>query len=113
MDNRITPPVYSQIALGIALRIAQGELQEKTKVYGRSVLASHYGVSPETIRRAMALLEDANVVEIRSKSGATILSAESAAKYVERFGAHNDIRDYQRRLRSLIREQLLLSQKIA
>ncbi|MGE4354156.1 MAG: TrkA C-terminal domain-containing protein [Oscillospiraceae bacterium] len=112
MDNRITPPVYSQIALDIALRISRGELKENTKVHGRSIMASQYGVSPETIRRAMKLLEDMRVVEIKQNSGVTIVSAENAARYVEKFGAQNDIRDHQRKLKQLLKEQELLAQKI-
>ena len=113
MDNRITPPVYSQIALDIALRIKRGELKENTKVHGRSIMASQYGVSPETVRRAMKLLEDMQVVEIKQNSGVTILSADKAAVYVEKFSVQNDIRDHQRRLKQLLRDQMLLSQKIA
>lgn len=112
MDNRITPPVYSQIALDIALRITRGELKENTKVHGRSVMASQYGVSPETIRRAMKLLEDMQVVEVKQHSGAIILSADNAANYVEKFSAQNDIREHQRALKQLLREQQLLTQKI-
>lgn len=113
MDNRITPPVYSQIALDIALRIVRGELKENTKVYGRSILASQYGVSPETIRRAIKLLEDMQVVEVKQHSGVTILSAENAAKYVEKLGVQNDIREHQRKLKQLMREQMDLSRRIA
>jgi len=70
--DQIVSPVYSQIALDIALRIARGELKENTKVYGRSVMSSEYGVSPETIRRAMKLLEDMKIVETKQNSGTII-----------------------------------------
>lgn len=113
LDNRITPPVYSQIALDIALRIARGELMENTKIHGRSVMASQYGVSPETVRRAMKLLDDMKVVEVRQHSGAIVLSAINAAKYVEKFGMQNDIRTHQRTLKKLMREQIQLSQQIS
>ena len=62
MNNKnVVAPVYSQIALDIAMRISRGEIQESTKLYGRSVLASQYGVSPETIRRAIKILEDVQI----------------------------------------------------
>jgi DNA-binding GntR family transcriptional regulator len=80
-------PIYAQIALDIALRIVRGELKENSKVYGRSVMSSEYGVSPETIRRAFKLLEDTDIVEIKQNSGVMVVSSENARKYVERFGS--------------------------
>lgn len=111
--HSVSTPVYSQIALDIALRIARGDLKENTKIYGRSVMASEYGVSPETIRRAMKLLEDMDIVEIRHNSGAVIRSVERAQRYVSRFGEHNDIRAQQKELQQLLTEQANLSRRIA
>lgn len=113
MGNHIVPPVYSQIALDIALRIARGDLQENTKVYGRSIMASEYGVSPETIRRAMKLLEDMQVVEVKQNSGALVLSAENAKSYVKKFGEQNDIRTRQKRLNDLLDRQQAMSREIS
>jgi K+/H+ antiporter YhaU regulatory subunit KhtT len=113
MDNKIIAPIYSQIALDIALRISKGELKESTKVYGRSVMASEYGVSPETIRRAMKLLEDMKIVESKQNSGFLILSAENAKEYVSKFGERNDIRVYQRNLNKLLDQHELLCHQIA
>lgn len=107
------PPVYSQIALDIALRIARGDLEENTKIYGRSVMSSEYGVSPETIRRAMKLLEDMNIVEVRQNSGALIRSAQKAKEYVERFGRQNDIRTHQKKLAELLASQQAMNGQIA
>ena len=58
MRQAVVPSQYLQIALDLATRIAQGELTEGSRIYGRSVLASEYGVSPETIRKALRLLAD-------------------------------------------------------
>ena len=107
------PPVYSQIALDIALRIARGDLQENTKVYGRSVMASEYGVSPETVRRSMKLLEDMEVVEVRQNSGAVVLSADKARAYVKKFGEQNDIRARQKSLGELLERQQEISREIS
>ena len=52
MRQAVVPAQYLQIALDLATRIARGELAEGSRIYGRSVMASEYGVSPETIRRA-------------------------------------------------------------
>jgi len=105
LDKNIVPPVYSQIALDIAARIVRGDLKENTKVYGRSVMSSEYGVSPETIRRSMKLLEDMKIVETKQNSGTIVLSAENAKLYVERFGAFNNIHLMQKKLNELIKNQ--------
>lgn len=111
-NSNIISPAYAQIALDIALRITRGELKENTKVYGRSVMSSEYGVSPETIRRALKLLEDMNIVEIKQNSGAVIISSENARKYVERFGEQNHIRTIQKKLDTLVEEQEELNRQI-
>ncbi len=113
MVNKITPPVYWQIALDIALRIARGDLAENTKIYGRSVMSSEYGVSPETIRRAVKLLEDMDIVEVKQNSGVTVLSAEKAREYVERSGRQNDIRTLPKKLSELLSSQLNINEQIA
>lgn len=113
MSTSLVVPVYSQIALDIALRIARGDLKENTKIYGRSIMASEYGVSPETIRRAMKLLSDMEIVAIRHNSGAVILSCEKARQYVERFGSQNSIRSWQNELQQLLQKQADLNRQIA
>ena len=111
-NNDIVSPVYSQIALDIALRITRGELKENTKIYGRSIMSSEYGVSPETIRRAMKLLEDMKIVETKPNSGTIVLSAGKAGEYVKRFSARNNIRSVQKKLSELVAEQEDLNRKI-
>ena len=49
MNQTVVPTQYLQIALDLARRIASGELPEGSRVYGRSMMASEYNVSPETI----------------------------------------------------------------
>ena len=99
-----SPPIYAQIALDVASRIARGELPENAKMFGRSVMSSEYGVSPETIRRAMRLLEDMQVVGIRQNSGIFVQSMERARQYVERFGRNAGMRGAQERLQALLEE---------
>ena len=83
MKQSVVPSQYLQIALDLATRIAKGELAEGSRIYGRSVMASEYNVSPETIRRALRLLADMKVVEIKPQSGAIVLSADSARRYIK------------------------------
>lgn len=112
MGTHIIPPVYSQIALDIASRIVRGDLRENSKVYGRSVMSSEYGVSPETIRRAMKLLEDMDIVQTKDKSGTTILSTEKAKLFVEKFGDVNSVRSMRDKLIKLIKEQETINKQI-
>ncbi|WP_040195918.1 TrkA C-terminal domain-containing protein [Candidatus Soleaferrea massiliensis] len=113
MSERIIQPQYLRIALDIASRVTRGELQENSKVYGRSVMASEYGVSPETIRRALKLLSDMQVVEIKPQSGVYILSADNAQKYIERFGKRVDLGQLQNQLKNMIAQHNELSRKIS
>jgi K+/H+ antiporter YhaU regulatory subunit KhtT len=111
-NKNIVAPVYSQIALDIAMRISRGEIQESTKLYGRSVLASQYGVSPETIRRAIKILEDVQIVKTHESKGSEVISKEKAKEYVNKFSELNDIRVKQRKLKELLDEHGKLSQEI-
>jgi K+/H+ antiporter YhaU regulatory subunit KhtT len=76
-------------------------------------MASEYGVSPETIRRSMKLLEDMEVVDVKQNSGAIVLSSEKAKIYVDRFGEQNNIRTMRIKLNDLLEEQSKISQQIA
>lgn len=78
-------PRYQQIALEIAARIACEEYREGEKIYARSSIAGQYNVSPETARRAIAVLCDLEIAAAEKGSGVTILSREKAADLVERF----------------------------
>lgn len=84
MDND-TLPQYIQIALSIARRIAGGDVPEGAKISGRSKLSSEYNVSPETIRKAVRLLGDMRVVDVREQSGVYVLSADNAKRYLHDF----------------------------
>ena len=82
-DPRVKTARYKQIALDIASRIANGEFKEGSKIFGRSSMAGEYNVSPETIRRAVILLEDMEVVQATLGSGVLIKSRKNAHKYME------------------------------
>jgi len=74
--------VHESIALDLAERIVNGELAVGGKISGRTLLASHYGVSAETIRKAVAILRSANVVSVSQGKEALILSVEQAEEFV-------------------------------
>ena len=113
MKQTVVPSQYLQIALDIARRIAKGELPEGQRGYGRSVMASEYNVSPETIRRALRLLSDMKVVEVKPQSGVVVLSADSARRYIENFEESADVRALRQQLKDLLAEYADLSRRLS
>lgn len=83
--NKVVKPIYQQIAIDLATRIANGEFQEGAKISGRSTLAGQYNVSPETIRRAVSLLEDVNIVTVTHGSGILVESIENSLHFINQF----------------------------
>ena len=74
----ITGPKYQQIAADIAAKIVDGHYRVGEKIYARSSLASQYGVSSETARRAVCVLSHLKIVEATKGSGVIIKSYENA-----------------------------------
>ena len=112
MRHAVIPAQYLQIALDLASRIASGELPEGTRIYGRSVMASEYSVSPETIRRALRLLADMKVVEVKPQSGAVVLSADNARRYIETFEEDVDVHALQIQLTELLGKYTELNRRM-
>ena len=65
---------YQQIAVGVAQRIVSGEYKVGERIKSRSTLASMFGVSPETTRKALNILADLKIVSVKHGSGAIVLS---------------------------------------
>jgi K+/H+ antiporter YhaU regulatory subunit KhtT len=112
MKNSVETPIYSQIAMDIAVRIAKGELKEGTKIAGRSLLAGEYNVSPETIRRSLRLLEDMGIVEVLTGSGVTIKSRLDALQYIEKYNTGKDFRSLKAEIFKMIEERDRMNQGI-
>ena len=113
MKSAVVPSQYLQIALDLAQRIAKGDLPEGSRIYGRSVMASEYGVSPETIRKALRLLADMKVVEVKPQSGAVVLSADSARRYIENFDEGADVQSLRRQLKDLMAESAEVNRRMS
>ncbi|MCI8810675.1 MAG: GntR family transcriptional regulator [Oscillibacter sp.] len=112
MKQIVVPSQYLQIALDLAGRITRGEFQEGSRIYGRSVMASEYNVSPETIRRALRLLADMHVVEVKPQSGAVVLSVENARRYMENFEGDAGVYAIYKQLKALLAEEEDLHRRI-
>jgi len=103
---KITSPKYQQIAADLASKIAQGHYRVGEKIYARSALASQYGVSAETARRAVCVLSDLQIVETEIGSGITIKSREKAVEFARQYGDTRTVDDLKKNLRqSMLRQQ--------
>lgn len=74
--------VYQSIALDIAKRILNEEFAEGTKISGRTLLASQYSVSPETIRKAISILKEANIVLVSQGKEILVVSKQQAQHFI-------------------------------
>ncbi len=105
-------PRYQKIAIDIANGIYKGHIEEGEKLHGRSTLAGKYNVSPETVRRAIKLLEDVDVVKSSRGSGITVLSKEKAFVYINKFQNIESIAHHKKQILSLIKQKRKIDDEI-
>ena len=105
-------PQYMRIAMNIASRIARGEIRETQRLSGRSILSSEFNVSPETVRKALRLLADMGIVQVKEGSGTVVVSADKARQYLESLNARQEQTDLRNRLRDLFKEQSNLERQM-
>ncbi|MEH7106679.1 MULTISPECIES: TrkA C-terminal domain-containing protein [Bacillaceae] len=110
--QRTQMPTYERIAIDLANRIYNGEFKVGEKIHGRSTLASDYKVSPETVRRAIKILEDVEIVHSTKGSGIIISSRENAFKYISRFSNLESIKDLEKKMNSLMEERNVLDERL-
>lgn len=101
---------YEQIALDIAGRIVRKEYKEGDKLFGRSTLAGKYNVSPETVRRAVALLQTTRIVDPQPGRGIIIRSRQAAEVFLREFESRRVLEDLQERISNLLVERRKLDQ---
>lgn len=105
-------PIYQSIALDIAQRIASGEIAEGSKISGRTLLASHYHVSPETIRKAIGLLKAELIVEVSQGKEVVVLSQTLANEYLDKYQYMKSVFSYREQLELLLQEKRELDRKL-
>ncbi len=110
--EKITKPVYQQIAIDIASRIANGEFPAGTRISGRSTLAGQYNVSPETIRRAVSLLEDMKIVSVAHGSGIIVESLENSMEFINQFKEVDSIAGIKNSIAQLLSQKEELDMKL-
>ncbi|KGM98292.1 potassium transporter TrkA [Clostridium novyi A str. 4552] len=112
MARRSKTPNYIKIAVDIASRIVSNEFLEGTKITGRTTLVSIYKVSPETIRRSIALLKDTDVVSVNDKSGIIINSRKNAKTFIDKFKTQSDFSSINNETYELLKQKKLIDEKI-
>jgi len=105
-------PIYEQIAIDIANRIYNEKYKVGEKLHGRSTLASEYNVSPETVRKAMKILEDVEIVKSTKGAGVEISSRENALTYINRFSNIESVKDMEKQMRKLMEERQKLDEQL-
>ncbi|ROR22326.1 regulatory GntR family protein [Mobilisporobacter senegalensis] len=101
----ITNPRYQQIAMDIASKIAKKHYIVGEKIYARSAMASQYGVSSETARRAIGILADLDIVETTKGSGVMIKSYEKALEFVHQYNDIQTVYDLKKEITESINRQ--------
>jgi K+/H+ antiporter YhaU regulatory subunit KhtT len=102
---------YKSISLDVAQRIVSGEFPVHSKISGRSVLASQYHVSPETIRKAIALLKDENIVSVSQGKEIIIISEHKAFDYITRNNYLHSVYSLKQDLQMLLIEKKEIDRK--
>ncbi len=103
---------YEQIAIDIAQKIVRGEFRVGQKLSGRSLLAGTYNVSPETIRRSIALLQNIGVVEAITGSGIMIKSSKLAKEYLIEFNERQEIINLRNIINDLLNQRRYLDTEL-
>ena len=103
---RLASPRYQQIATDIATKIMDKTYKVGDKIYTRSAIASQYGVSAETARRAMSILVDLDIVQSTKGSGVVIKSYEKAVEFVHQFHDIQTIHDLKKDVVGSVNRQL-------
>ncbi len=105
MTKRNSTPVYLQVAVDVASRISREELVVGKKLRGRTTLASEYNVSPETIRKAMRLLSDVDIVEVKHGNGVYVSSVERAEEFIDRYRIKASVNELKEELIDLMKHR--------
>ena len=111
MAKQRTTPRYIKIAQDICGKILTGEYPEGTLLKGRSILGASYNVSPETVRKALNILEKDKVVSKRGV-GVFVDSVLHAQEFANKWKAETQIKNKYATLEKLLDEQKELEEKI-
>ncbi len=103
---------YEKIAHDITEKIISGEFPEGSILKGRSLLASLYGVSPETIRKAVQLLSEEKILYVKHGVGVFVDSQAKAKEYANTWNGAPTLTEDLENVKALIKEARELNEKI-
>lgn len=112
MGKKRSNPIYMQVAVDVAARITRGEIERQSKISGRSTLAGEYNVSPETIRKAMRLLSDMDIVMVKHGDGIYVSSVSRAEEFIERYRIKSSINELKESLIDLMHQRDAIEDKM-
>lgn len=112
-DESIVKPIYQQIAIDLANRIARDEFQPGDKIHGRSTLASEYNVSPETIRRSIILLSDMEIVDVSQGSGIIVKSKNRIFEFIEKFKVMDSVSSIKNDILCILSKRRILDDELS
>ncbi|MBJ8325547.1 GntR family transcriptional regulator [Streptococcus pacificus] len=104
-ENELINSRYQKVAIGIAQRIADGKFSVGEKIKSRSTIASTFNVSPETARKAINVLVDLDILEVRQGSGAFVISKENAIAYMKQFNISNSLKSLGHDIQNNLKKQ--------
>lgn len=105
--------VYIKISHDITEKIISGEFPEGSILKGRSLLASLYNVSPETIRKAIQILANEKILYVKHGVGVFVDSKTKALKYKESWTKKESIKDNSNYIKSLLEQQKVIAEKLS
>ncbi len=86
-------PIFIQVANVIELQIISGVLKSGDKIESVRDLAKLYSVNPNTIQKAMTILEDEGLVDVHRGVGRTISETKNIEKYINNY-ILNEVQDF-------------------
>jgi K+/H+ antiporter YhaU regulatory subunit KhtT len=112
MAKKNSTPVYLQVAVDVAGRISRKELIVGQRLSGRTTLAGEYNVSPETIRKAMKLLSDVNIVEVKYGNGVHVFSIDRAEEFIEQYRIKSSVNELKEELLDLMKQRDVIENRM-
>lgn len=103
--TKVVRPRYQQIAVDLAERIVENRYQIGEKIHARSTLASTYNASPETTRKAINVLVDLGIMEVRHGSGAFVASKEKAKDFLLQYQDVQSIQEIKAEIMESVKKQ--------
>lgn len=96
---------YQKVAIEIAQRIVEGKYEVGETIKSRSTIASNFGVSPETARKAINVLVDLEILEVKQGKGSKVISKEKAEEFLAQYDSEKSIKTLSTDIISTINHQ--------